>query len=293
MRHTLAVVIFFAATLLPGLVEGQVYGYTDENGVLILSNVPSEDRMRMIIDGTPEEAGKTWRYSGQYDPLIQKAAAMYRIDAALVTAVIAVESAFNRFARSHKGAMGLMQLMPSTARQLGVANPFDAWQNIRGGTSYLKGLLDDFGNLRLALAAYNAGPNAVRRYGTVPPYRETKNYVQKIMAIYRVGGKVEIVKSGRTYSIGAPGAKISVVGPGQDNGAKQSTLAALADRSRGRRTTVLPPAGVRPGTAAQAPADSPPSTKTGIQFYRVTDPSGVIRITRKRPSQPPFEILEP
>ena len=292
MKIATTAIVLSCLLALPSFVCGQVYGYTDENGVLILSNVPTEDRMRMIIDGTPEEAGKAWRYTGQYDGLIQKAAAMYHVDAALVRAVIAVESAFNRFARSHKGAMGLMQLMPSTARQLGVANPFDAWQNIRGGTSYLKSQLDDFGNLRLALAAYNAGPTAVRRYGTVPPYKETKNYVRKIMAIYRAGGKIEIVKAGKTYSIGAPGAKISVVGPGQTSGAKQSTLAALADRSRGRRTTVLPPAGVRPGPA-QDRAPTPQPAINSVQFYRLTDPNGVIRITRKRPTQPPYEILEP
>ena len=105
----LAIVLITAASG-----EAQVYGYTDDNGVLILSNVPNNDRMRLIADGTPDEAGRTWHYSGQYDSLILKASSLFGVDASLVRAVIAVESAFNRYARSHKAARGLMQLMPET-----------------------------------------------------------------------------------------------------------------------------------------------------------------------------------
>jgi len=122
---------------------------------------------------------------GDIDNLIEKYAAQNNIDADFVKAVVKQESGFNPKAKSPCGAMGLMQLMPSTAKGLGVTNAYDAEQNIYGGTKYLKGLMDRFGNSKeLALAAYNAGPNAVKKYNGVPPYRETQNYVKNVMASY-------------------------------------------------------------------------------------------------------------
>ncbi len=107
------------------------------------------------------------------------------VDEALVRAVVQAESGGNPNAVSPKGAMGLMQLMPQTAQAMGVQNPFDPEQNLRGGVRLLRGLLDEFGDVRLALAAYNAGGPAVRRYGGIPPYAETQKFVQRVMDLWQ------------------------------------------------------------------------------------------------------------
>ncbi len=121
----------------------------------------------------------------QFQPLIEKYAQQYGIDPALVTAVIRQESGFNPNAVSHCGARGLMQLMPATAKGLGVENSFDPEQNIAGGVKFLSGLMAKYnGNIALALAAYNAGGGAVDKYNGIPPYKETQNYVRKILAAY-------------------------------------------------------------------------------------------------------------
>lgn len=120
---------------------------------------------------------------GRIDQAVRNAARRYGLPANLIRSVIRHESNFDPQARSYAGAQGLMQLMPATAQELGVANPFDIQQNIDGGSRYLKNMLDRFdGDLRQALAAYNAGPGTVRRYGGVPPYPETRNYVRKVMS---------------------------------------------------------------------------------------------------------------
>ena len=119
------------------------------------------------------------------DEIVETFSSKYNIDGDFIKAIIKQESGFNPNATSKKGAMGLMQLMPATAKSLGVVNAYNPWENVEGGVKYLKGLLDRFNNdEKLALAAYNAGPNAVKKYGGVPPYKETQNYVNSIMSAY-------------------------------------------------------------------------------------------------------------
>lgn len=132
-------------------------------------------------------SGETWP-TEEIGRIMRDAAAEAGVDPALVAAVAAVESGFDPRAVSPKGAVGLMQLMPGTAASHGVTDPFDPAQNARGGARYLRELLDAYnGDVKLALAAYNAGPGAVERYGGVPPYKETQAYVQAVLEVYRKG----------------------------------------------------------------------------------------------------------
>jgi soluble lytic murein transglycosylase-like protein len=146
-----------------------------------------------LLLATPREEqgaaqpGKSLAKSAQFDSFIDQAARSDAVRPELVRAVIVVESAFNPNAVSNRGAVGLMQLRPATARRYGVANAFDPEQNIRGGVHYLRDLMTRYGNnLELALAAYNAGEDAVERYGySIPPFAETRHYVPTVLRIYR------------------------------------------------------------------------------------------------------------
>jgi len=168
-----------------------VYRFTDDRGVVHFSNVPSDSRYRPIVLRpkvslvyTPKKKERGPINHG-YDSLILSKAQAVRLDPALVKAVIAAESNFSPIAISRAGAQGLMQLMPETADRLGVENPLEAEENVSGGTRYLRKMLDRYGDLSRALAAYNAGPQAVDRYRGIPPYPETEAYVARVLAYYR------------------------------------------------------------------------------------------------------------
>jgi soluble lytic murein transglycosylase-like protein len=170
--------------------EAQIYMLRQADGTIVLSDKPlgpGAKTFRVENASTNVRATRPTAASirsSSYDDLIEEHAAKQNLRVDLVRAVIQVESGFNPRAFSNKGAMGLMQLMPATAKELGVRNPYDPTQNIRGGTAYLRQLLDKFnGDEALALAAYNAGAGAVTKYGEkIPPYRETREYVEKIRA---------------------------------------------------------------------------------------------------------------
>ncbi len=141
------------------------------------------DELPMSEEATAIAAlARTIRVPAEYEKLIDRSASRHGVDPQLVRAVIQVESAYQARARSRKGAMGLMQLMPDTARRFSVKNPYDPGANIEGGIKYLKTLLDRFEE-GLALAAYNAGEAAVERFGGIPPYAETRNYVQAVLKL--------------------------------------------------------------------------------------------------------------
>lgn len=137
----------------------------------------------------------SWKRLEKFKPLIEMKAKKYGLDPNLLASLIKQESNFNPYAVSHCGAMGLGQLMPETARHLGVVDPFNAAQNIDGAAKYLKEQLDTFGgNVSKALAAYNAGPGAVKKYRGIPPYRETQNYVRSIKSHYAKISKMDVFK---------------------------------------------------------------------------------------------------
>lgn len=146
---------------------------------------PDKDFQNILDTKVNNKKNPTSISRSEINDLISKYSYQNGLDEDFVKAVVNQESGFNPNATSHCGAMGLMQLMPSTAQGLGVTNAYDAEQNIEGGTKYLKGLMDRFNNDKsLALAAYNAGPNAVKKYGGIPPYAETQNYVKSVLSKY-------------------------------------------------------------------------------------------------------------
>jgi hypothetical protein len=213
-------ILGLAAAVALGLAAGnahaEFYRYVDDQGVVHLTDSPtsrSYAKYRPTIHGSGKGINiiarrssilglgrREIRYSlgafipsgpggrpepSSYDALIERVAERYEVPAALIKAVVKTESNFQRHAVSRKGAQGLMQLMPGTAADLGVEDAFSAEQNVHGGTRYLRAMIDRYGSWQHALAAYNAGPGAVDQYGGIPPYRETREYVERVLHYYR------------------------------------------------------------------------------------------------------------
>lgn len=188
----LIVFIFLFSFIITENSYSQSFYYKKQGNVVVYTNLTPDSggfkKLNTPWGKTQKQKIKygSTKYSDGYNKEILKASRQYSLDPNIIKAIIKIESNFDPKAVSRKGAMGLMQLMPGTALGLGVSNPFDPGQNIRGGTKYFKKLMNMFnGNIKLALAGYNAGENAVIKYGySIPPYNETENYVEKVLYHY-------------------------------------------------------------------------------------------------------------
>ena len=187
--HTVAVILF-AILLISHDSSADIYRYEDPDGTLHFTDAPTDRKFKIFMRDIEKDKrlrtnfgfGKIARNPAEFDSIISSCCNLYGVPKSLVKAVIHAESGYNPNAVSRAGAEGLMQLMPGTAQQLKVSDSFNPSDNIRGGVKYLKFLLDTFkGDVSLALAAYNAGLTKVAKYGGVPPYEETRNYVSKVL----------------------------------------------------------------------------------------------------------------
>jgi soluble lytic murein transglycosylase len=179
----------------PGIAD--VYVYKDKQGVLTFTNVPTHQGFRRVIREGAVRSASSGLSASSYEELIRLASDRHSVDADLIRAVIKVESDFDSSARSHKGATGLMQLMPETARLHNVVDLYDPSANIEGGVRHLKLLLGKYqGDLALSLAAYNAGMKAVERHGGVPPFTETREYVRRVLSYYQTyrGDNLQVIR---------------------------------------------------------------------------------------------------
>jgi soluble lytic murein transglycosylase-like protein len=206
-RLVVALWIGFSACV-PTAHAEEVYRWIDSRGVVHLTNVPSDPNFKKYQVGSSGgtgrgiliiarneskrrnhfsfvSTGRDPRTAKDFDTLIARAARRHGLPPGLVKAVVRAESNFQPHALSNKGAQGLMQLMPETAEDLGVNDPFRAEDNVYGGTRYLRAMYERYGDWKYALAAYNAGPGAVDRFGGVPPYAETQQYVERVLHYYR------------------------------------------------------------------------------------------------------------
>lgn len=190
-------ILLSAVILWSPLARADIFGYTDDAGILVLSDFKEDARYTLLLQteiasnpalALPMVGGHiNWANLKRFAPLVAQAARTYQLDEALLHAVISTESGYNPRALSPKGAIGLMQVMPATGKRFGAVNLNDPSQNVHAGARYLRVLLGQFDNdLSLVLAAYNAGENAVLRHGKrIPPYRETRQYVPRVLALYK------------------------------------------------------------------------------------------------------------
>jgi soluble lytic murein transglycosylase-like protein len=311
MKRRLLAGLVPAVMAFSGPVQADIYAFVDNNGVRHLSNVPNDPRYKLVMR-TPAYrkdsaqassfaptnlygAGGVWNARRTYSrttasakPLrvneqnrqrfaadVDRIAAQYRLDPALMHAVISAESSYNPWAVSPKGAMGLMQLMPGTAERFGVGNPYDPIANMHGGARYLRWLLDQFNDTRLAVAAYNAGEGAVQKYGNqVPPYPETQTYVVRVLNFHQQ------YKGGGLYNTAAysPGVASS---PLAYNSGYTSSAASYPNRSSG--VTIITPrtATSQTGTGS-ATIPRTYLTPTGTRIVVGTSGAG-----NSNPSRPP------
>ncbi len=170
-------------------VAGDIWMKENSDGSITFTDMPGDETWEAFeVDGPPPPPARvnlqTFPLLDSFDPLFVSAELRYGVDAELLKAVCVAESGMNPNAVSHAGAQGLMQLMPATAQDLAVTDPFDPEQSIGGGARYLAWQLATFGSVHLALAAYNAGPANVKKFGRIPPFDETQDYVPKVMALY-------------------------------------------------------------------------------------------------------------
>jgi len=188
--------VLLSLLIAPAAVQAEVYKWVDENGIVTYSNVaaPKDQDFQVLrfpcYAADPKCRSVSWENvplnTQAYRTEIRSASQFSAVEESLIRAIIHAESAYQPDAQSPKGAQGLMQLMPATQSELDVTNPFDPEDNIRGGTRYLSQLLTEFdGDYELAAAAYNAGPTAVYKFGGVPPYDETQEYVRRVKILYR------------------------------------------------------------------------------------------------------------
>jgi hypothetical protein len=258
-----------AALVLAGTLAGaagadaQVYTRRNERGVIEATNVPDARDFRLTYPGKGTLIhSRAWKlrpsYNGAFDRHIAAAASMHGVEVSFVRAIIQVESDFDHLAISSKGAQGLMQLMPDTARRMGVTNAFDPRQNIFGGVRYLRFLLDMFrGDIALVAAAYNAGENAVLRYGGVPPYKETRNYVDKVQTLLGLVSPALGVPATAAASFFAPN-------PGALSGSAAAKVPARAS-APAKRGAFVP---LRPRV-----------------YYKWSDSQGVLHLTQRPPAE--------